>query len=191
MDLYDKSPFMGTVDPGVEGAVCKNPARDFKGQRLNTSPWLSAQELVAKEWLIPGDLIEIERHAGIFWLFGGRGGLGQYSHWAVYVGKSNDGQPMVIHRTGDKNEKAKAKIRLGNFYEVAKKCICSINNYHDDRDRIYPPSEIVKRAKSKIGSEGYHLAFSNCEHFSMWCRYGYTHSGQVEATLNSVRGRSS
>ena len=39
--------------------------------------------------------------------------------------------------------------------------------------------EIVSRALSKIGEEGYNLFFKNCEHFARWCRYGEEKSDQA------------
>ena len=58
------------------------------------------------------------------------------------------------------------------------------------------PNEIVKRAKGKIGEEGYNVFNENCEHFATWCRYDKASSHQVQKfkknppvfVLKSVRG---
>lgn len=43
----------------------------------------------------------------------------------------------------------------------------------------YPGCEIVRRAESKLGQEGYNLFQNNCEHFCNWCRSGRSSSTQV------------
>ena len=45
--------------------------------------------------------------------------------------------------------------------------------------RPYSKEEIVKRAKSNLGEQGYNILLKNCEHFVTWCRYGKEISQQV------------
>lgn len=33
-------------------------------------------------------------------------------------------------------------------------------------------ASVVRRAESRLGDEGYHLIFNNCEHFARWCVLG-------------------
>lgn len=43
----------------------------------------------------------------------------------------------------------------------------------------HPAEEIVARAQSRVGEDGYHLSENNCEHFVRWCRDGRHESLQV------------
>ncbi|WP_102348274.1 lecithin retinol acyltransferase family protein [Bacillus sp. Marseille-P3661] len=54
--------------------------------------------------------------------------------------------------------------------------------------KLYSPSETVQRAKSKIGCNGYNLAFNNCEHFAIWCKTGLHKSYQVEGAVSGSKG---
>lgn len=36
----------------------------------------------------------------------------------------------------------------------------------------YPPDEIIRRAKSRLGEANYHLLWNNCVNFATWCRSG-------------------
>ncbi len=49
--------------------------------------------------------------------------------------------------------------------------------------RVYESSlsvdDVVARAQSRLGEQGYHLADNNCEHFASWCKTGRHHSSQV------------
>ena len=51
----------------------------------------------------------------------------------------------------------------------------------------YAPDEIVARARSRLGENGYRLATNNCEHFCEWCLSGESRSEQVERILDWVR----
>ena len=39
---------------------------------------------------------------------------------------------------------------------------------------------IIDRALSRMGTIGYNMLWSNCEHFASWCRYGMAWSEQVD-----------
>ena len=52
--------------------------------------------------------------------------------------------------------------------------------------RPYSEQEIVKRAKSKLGEQGYNILFQNCEHFVTWCRYGKESSQQVRGFFSPL-----
>jgi hypothetical protein len=56
---------------------------------------------------------------------------------------------------------------------------------------LYPPAEIVRRARSRMGEVEYNLASGNCEHFAMWCATGVSRSLQVDRLgefAQAVRG---
>jgi hypothetical protein len=50
--------------------------------------------------------------------------------------------------------------------------------------------EIVRRARSRLGENGYRLLSNNCEHFSEWCIHGEHRSAQAEQWLAWLRGAS-
>jgi hypothetical protein len=47
----------------------------------------------------------------------------------------------------------------------------------------FAASEVVSRARSRIGEDNYRLLTNNCEHFCEWCLSGMPRSLQVEAWL--------
>lgn len=57
-----------------------------------------------------------------------------------------------------------------------------------DRAARFSPSEVVRRAMSRIGESRYHLLKNNCEHFCEWCLRGEHRSYQVDR-LFSAPGR--
>mgnify|MGYP006326285161 CR=1 FL=1 len=36
----------------------------------------------------------------------------------------------------------------------------------------YSPTEIIERARLRLGENRYNVIFNNCEHFVRWCRCG-------------------
>ncbi|XP_055872615.1 phospholipase A and acyltransferase 4-like isoform X1 [Biomphalaria glabrata] len=102
----------------------------------------------------PGDMIEFPRKF--------------YSHWAIYVGKGK-----VIHLTGDAGDMAldeAGTVKLEDFWTVVGTSTPKINNFLDAEMEPLPEKYIISNAMSKLGAEGYHLIFLNCEHFVTWCR---------------------
>lgn len=49
-----------------------------------------------------------------------------------------------------------------------------------------PPDETVERAVALVGTEGYHLALGNCEHFARGCKTGKSASHQADRLISSV-----
>lgn len=39
----------------------------------------------------------------------------------------------------------------------------------------FTPDEIIRRVKSRLGEENYHLLWNNCVNFATWCRSGDPH----------------
>ncbi|XP_019642163.1 PREDICTED: HRAS-like suppressor 2 [Branchiostoma belcheri] len=130
-----------------------------------------------------GDLLEFPRSQA-------------YSHWAVYIGDMR-----VIHLSGENDGISdglgnpakgasisgkmfeKAQIMEDLFWDVVGDSMVKKNNYQDG-DRAVPSGrEIVARARSRLGEEGYNVLFKNCEHFATWCRYGTEQSQQVNDAL--------
>uniref|UniRef100_A0A183CDX2 LRAT domain-containing protein n=1 Tax=Globodera pallida TaxID=36090 RepID=A0A183CDX2_GLOPA len=141
-----------------------------------------------------GDLVEIRR--------------GSYTHWTVYIGRV-EGQSLVIHISTDSSDlgvstkkefvKKVAKgcaaiVRSDPFLSVASTDLCRVNNSLDASRRPFPPSIIIERALTKLGTGGYNIIRNNCEHFAKWCRYAlresdqsiFGHAGMVCVTAMAV-----
>lgn len=50
----------------------------------------------------------------------------------------------------------------------------------------FPPDEIVARALSQVGRDGYCPVVDNCEHFATWCASGERSSRQVEIVVGRI-----
>ncbi|XP_046557281.1 phospholipase A and acyltransferase 3-like isoform X2 [Haliotis rubra] len=117
--------------------------------------------------LEPGDQVEFKR--------------GVYSHWGVYIG---DG--YVIHLASPDGQSLskteKAVVRRDKIKDVAANSKMYKNNSKGEKYglKAFSKSDIVKRAKSQLGREGYNLLASNCEHFVSWCCYDIEISDQVD-----------
>lgn len=96
---------------------------------------------------------------------------GGYWHHAIDVGGR-----WVIHFTGLTKDKNSATIRLESFDAF----------WNGDQVELVPyalafdPEEVVRRARSRLGENGYDAFQNNCEHFARWCMTGEHRSGQVE-----------
>jgi hypothetical protein len=56
-----------------------------------------------------------------------------------------------------------------------------------DRPPIFSSREVIRRARSRMGEDGYRLLTNNCEHFCEWCLHGEHRSYQVDAWLAHPR----
>ena len=52
-----------------------------------------------------------------------------------------------------------------------------------ERRKRFPPEETVRRARARLGEDGYHLIRNNCEHFAWECVFGEHRSLQEEAVF--------
>jgi hypothetical protein len=95
-----------------------------------------------------------------------------YNHHGVYVGRGR-----VIHYSG-----------LSGFWQCGPVEEVSLSRFIDARpvrivahpESRFSPSEIVQRARSRLGENAYRLLTNNCEHFCNWCICGISRSAQVE-----------
>lgn len=98
-----------------------------------------------------------------------------YIHHGIYTGDGN-----VVHyagwcrglRRGPVQQVSLAEFACGREYWVARR--------HDTR---YTGDEVVRRARSRLGEDRYHLTTNNCEHFCAWCVTGEARSDQVDRWL--------
>jgi hypothetical protein len=54
----------------------------------------------------------------------------------------------------------------------------------DHADAVYATDEVLRRARSRLGEDRYHLLDNNCEHLVEWCLHGAARSFQVESALD-------
>jgi len=95
-----------------------------------------------------------------------------YTHHGIYVGHG-----MVVHyaglsrllQSGPVEEVTMRRFSMGRPVRVAGYC-----------ESLYSFQEIVRRARSRLGENKYHVLRNNCEHFCNWCISGRSHSIQVE-----------
>lgn len=102
-----------------------------------------------------------------------------YDHHGIYAGNG-----MVIHYAGF----AKS-LHRGPVEEVT---IEQFAAGHEVTVRQNPAAtfvgmEAVRRARSRIGEDRYHLLTNNSEHFVTWCLDGRARSRQVQACLAHPR----
>jgi hypothetical protein len=50
-------------------------------------------------------------------------------------------------------------------------------------DDVHDAEEVLRRARSRLGENRYHLLDNNCEHLVEWCLHGVARSFQVESAL--------
>ena len=96
---------------------------------------------------------------------------GLYRHHAVDLGNG-----MVVHFAGPGKEKTSVTVRVDTFQDFAGGGTVWVRVY----GQRFEPDETVSRAESMLGSTGYDLFTSNCEHLASWCVTGIAESRQVE-----------
>lgn len=112
---------------------------------------------------------------------------GIYKHYGVYIGHG-----QVIHFAGPKGHETdptKADIILTSIEDFLRGDELSVEFEPENfKYKSFPPSEIVRRAKSKIGTEKgyYNLVDNNCEHFANWCKYDVKFSRQVDKVASNI-----
>lgn len=100
---------------------------------------------------------------------------GLYTHHGIYVGSGK-----VIHYAGKSNglfDDSYSYVQESTLEEFA-----SGRNVYQltESNAKYTASEIVQRAKSRVGENSYSVFTNNCEHFVNWCIHGEHNSAQVQ-----------
>lgn len=102
-----------------------------------------------------------------------------YTHHGIYVGNGR-----VVHyaglarswRPGPVEEISLAQFACGRSILVR---VC--------KNPQFDPSEVVIRARSRLGENCYRVLTNNCEHFCEWCLRGRNRSSQVDELRNRPR----
>ena len=113
--------------------------------------------------LLPGTRLIVRRRA--------------YFHHGIYVGNGR-----VIHYAGWFHS-AGGLVEEVTIEQFTEGRFCSIGRMPANRQS---GNEIVRRARSRLGEQRYHLLNNNCEHLCNWCQLGECRSEQVEALTKPV-----
>ena len=107
--------------------------------------------------------------------------VGSIYHFGIYVSDEEVIQfglpPTAIATRQDRDVEVLSSdidaFLAGGFLEV-----CEFDRKEKKKNRT--PDEIVKYARSKIGTKGYHILYNNCEHFANECVTGVQICRQAE-----------
>eukprot|EP00435_Cladocopium_sp_Y103_P063138 s392_g24.t1 len=93
-----------------------------------------------------------------------------YDHHAIFVSWDVAPEAFIIHHPiGRRSNPLRGKIRheVRNVFEYTLV------------QRPSQPEDVLQRAMSRVGEDGYNLVWNNCEHFAEWCVTGRHRSLQV------------
>ncbi|OPY55808.1 MAG: NC domain protein [Pelotomaculum sp. PtaU1.Bin035] len=102
---------------------------------------------------------------------------GLYTHHGI-----DDGEGNVIQYSGLQDGFESGPINVVPLHEFTSGSELKIKKYAD-AERKYSRDEIVARARSRVGEDGYSVWGNNCEHFAEWCVTGNHESKQVEKAV--------
>lgn len=102
-----------------------------------------------------------------------------YTHHGIYVGAGR-----VVHYAGLSGALLRGPVEEVPLALFARGRPVAIKRNADAR---YSPEEIVARARSRLGENGYRVTTNNCEHLCEWCVAGEARSEQVERLANLLR----
>jgi hypothetical protein len=102
-----------------------------------------------------------------------------YLHHGIYVGACT-----VVHYSGLAHGLRRGPVEEVPFARFA----CGERVWvKSDAPSGFDVSEVICRARSRVGEDRYRLLTNNCEHFCEWCLSGTARSFQVEAWLACPR----
>ena len=153
------------AEPFLERITARAARRRSMGRPTAAGPWPRADEL-NEDSLPLGAHIMTPRRG--------------YAHHGVYVGGGR-----VVQYAG-----FSCGLRRGPIEEI------SFRDFTGPRGvwvqvstrAHFAGSEIVRRARSRLGENRYQLFTNNCEHFCHWCLHGEPRSYQVEHRFRAALG---
>jgi hypothetical protein len=134
------------------------------GRKPHTAPAVSQITGLCQAMLAPGTHLVTSRRG--------------YMHHGIYVGRG-----MVVHYAGLSRFLRSGPVEEVTMSRFSKGRPVRILEHSESK---YPPQEIVRRARSRLGENDYQVLRNNCEHFCNWCISGRSHSSQVETPLAST-----
>jgi Lecithin retinol acyltransferase len=158
--VHFRAKFVVDALPARRGGNGDAPISNCKGPSCE-GRHRAERPLVAKQELLLGSHVVTPRRG--------------YVHHGIYVGDRK-----VVHyagfayglRRGPVEEISLARFSVGHPVYV-----------RSDAPFEFDRSEVIRRARSRVGEDHYRLLSNNCEHFCEWCLYGEHRSYQVEEWL--------
>ena len=101
-----------------------------------------------------------------------------YIHHGLYVGNGR-----IIHYPGlirGFHRRAVEEVSLADFARGRPVAVRTDSCMRFDRE------DVVRRARSRLGENRYHIVRNNCEHFCEWCLSGVSRSRQLESLPGRV-----
>jgi hypothetical protein len=102
-----------------------------------------------------------------------------YLHHGIYVG---DGR--VVHYSGLASGLQRGPVEEVPMDRFTRGQPVWVNSHATSN---FDAREVIERARSRVGEDGYRLLTNNCEHFCEWCLRGEHRSYQVDALLARLR----
>lgn len=101
-----------------------------------------------------------------------------YSHHGIYAGKGR-----VIHYSGFAHLFKKHPIEITSIQQFARGKKISVRYYNQPK---YIGRLVVKRMRTRMHENNYHLVINNCEHLCSWAITGVESSPQVIKMMNRL-----
>lgn len=101
-----------------------------------------------------------------------------YSHHGIYVGKGR-----VIHYSGFAHLLKKHPIEITSLTKFSHGKKITIRHYDQPK---YSGRHVVRRMRSRMHENNYHLIINNCEHLCTWAITGVESSPQVIQMMNRL-----
>lgn len=101
-----------------------------------------------------------------------------YSHHGIYAGKGR-----VIHYSGFAHLFKKHPIEITSIQQFSRGKKIIVRTYHQPK---YSGRLVVRRMRSRMHENNYHLIINNCEHLCSWAITGVESSPQVIKMMNRL-----
>jgi hypothetical protein len=101
-----------------------------------------------------------------------------YTHHGIYSGEGN-----VIHYSGLAHDLKPGCIEVTSLKDFGGNQLVWVRPHPD---APYTGDQIVNRARSRIGEDGYSVFANNCQHFVRWCIFDKHESVQVDRGIAAL-----
>lgn len=101
-----------------------------------------------------------------------------YSHHGIYAGRGR-----VIHYSGFAHLFKKHPIEITSLEKFSSGKTILVQQYHQPK---FTGRKVVRRMRSRMKENNYHLIMNNCEHLCTWAITGQESSPQVIRMMNRL-----
>lgn len=98
-----------------------------------------------------------------------------FAHHGIHLGGGR-----VIHYNARVYRLRRRPVEETGMAEFAEGRPVFVVRHEED---VHDVDEVIRRARSRLGEDRYHLLHNNCEHLVEWCLHGVARSFQVESAL--------